>query len=121
MVGSFWKPVTLTIASGMGSDMIHGELAYKDIHGRVWHIQQRDAFMWTAETLDVGHTIRPHQADMKLDMLLASIDREGFATDERSTLPIESGATGSEKPATGRESEPERIEEIRINASQIDG
>jgi hypothetical protein len=101
----------------MGEWVMNGELAYKDIHGRVWHIQNHSAFTWLAHTLDIGHTVHYQKNDLRLEMLLASIDREGFTTDDRSTRPLDSAEIAQES----RKSDPERIEEIRRNALQIDG
>ncbi len=100
---------------------MHGELAYKDIHGRVWRFHERRNGSWVANTLDVGHTVHDQKAALDIPMLLASIDREEFATDDRPTRPLESGTGGGQKPAAGRESQPEGIEEIRWEAGAIEG
>lgn len=100
---------------------MNGELGYKDVHGRVWHIRHRSSFSWLGETMDVGHTIHHHLSGERLEILLASIDREEFTTDSRSTRPISEYETRDGLAESSGEGDPERLEEIRANAQEIDG
>lgn len=95
---------------------MHGELQYKDVHGRVWRIFNRNSFDWEANTLDVGHTRQPAKHDLRLEMLLASIDREEFTTDDRSTYPLGATLVAGQSGS----SDPERLTEISENAREID-
>jgi len=98
---------------------MHGELAYKDRHGRVWLITA-DAFrQWIAETLDKGHTDEFVYAAYSLESVILAIDEEPYRVESK-TLPNEAGTPGGFESGTGRQSEPESIEEIRRNASEID-
>lgn len=99
---------------------MHGELAYKDIHGRVWRIQA-GLLNWHARTLDVAHTEHDLKSEPDFAKLLASIDREEFVTDDRAARPFQSGEARGQEPHGRRESQPESIEEIRRYASEIDG
>lgn len=81
-----------------------GELHYKDIHGRVWIVRMRILTgQWTAETLDVGHTDKPHKAEQTVAGLLASIDREAFRTVD---IPMQY-------------SDPERVDEIHEEIDRL--
>lgn len=98
----------------------HGELAYKDVHGRVWRMHA-GLLYWHAATLDQGHTARYEKHDADFAMLLASIDREEFLTDDRAARPIQSGKAGSKESPARRESQPESIAEISKLASEANG
>ena len=102
---------------------MNGELAYKDIHGRVWRIRQPhgDKGGWNAVTLDIGHTVHSTLHRWAWEDLLPAIDREEFTTDGRSAQPLETGEGGSGIAETGRESQPESIAEISFYAGEIDG
>lgn len=58
---------------------MNGQLAYKDVHGRVWNLRMghnNEASGWHGETLDKGHTEHAAMHRWQFMDLIESIDRE---------------------------------------------